>query len=235
MKKASIVLFMMILALSFCSKGKESPTPQVPVHEKNEPRAPQEAAGEVPLQIKAVTLNPEAPTILDDVTAVAELNDPDLENVNFQYQWFVNGREMPEISGDKLEKAHFKKGAWLYCRVKSSSGGIESEWFKSDIIRVHNSLPAFKLEPVGKFSVPGEFQYQAAASDPDGDILTYELLSPLDQGILLDSKTGLLTWNLDNKIIEKLGETIVISLSVGDNDAKPTTGSLTLRFQKKQQ
>jgi len=45
----------------------------------------------------------------------------------------------------------------------------------------------------------------------------------------------LLTWNLDNKIIEKLGETIVISLSVGDNDAQPTTGSLTLRFQKKQQ
>lgn len=70
------------------------------------------------------------------------------------------------------------------------------------------------MAPVGNFTVPGVFQYQIDANDPDKDILTYELIAPLDAGIELDKKSGLLTWNLDNKIIEKLGETIVISLSV---------------------
>ena len=64
-----------------------------------------------------------------------------------------DGRWPP--SGDKLEKAHFKKGAWIYCRVKAVYGSDESDWLKSDIVRVHNSLPAFKLEPVEKFSIPG--------------------------------------------------------------------------------
>ena len=81
--------------------------------------------------------------------------------------------------------------------------------------------------------MPGRFSCQFKASDIDNDELTYELISPLDVGIELDKKNGLLTWELDAATVEKLGETIDISLSVSDNDAQPTTGSITLRFQKK--
>jgi len=50
------------------------------------------------------------------------------------------------------------------------------------------------MAPVGNFTVPGVFQYQIDANDPDKDILTYELIAPLDAGIELDKKSGLLTW-----------------------------------------
>ncbi|MCX6554167.1 MAG: hypothetical protein NTZ12_04005 [Candidatus Aminicenantes bacterium] len=54
----------------------------------------------------------------------------------------------------------------------------------------------------------------------------------LPSGNFRKHQSGLLTWQIDDKTIERLGETIVISLSVGDNDGQPTTGTLTLRFQK---
>lgn len=231
-RKIGMAFFIMLLALAFCSKNKGVAPAGNRFHEANEPRAPQAAAEETPLQIMAVALSPEAPTVLDDITAVAELNDPDLENVNFQYQWYVNGQKNREIDGETLEKSFYKKGAWLYCRVKAVYGSDESAWLKSDIIRVHNSLPVFNLAPVGQFNIPGDFQYQAAANDADGDELTYEVLAPLDQGIEIDPRTGILTWKIDAETVKRLGESIEIKLTVSDGEGEKTSGSITLTLTK---
>jgi hypothetical protein len=157
------------------------------------------------------------------------------EGIEFEYRWLVNNQEAAEATGPILKSGNFRKHQWIICQARARAGGKVSDWLKSDWVRIANSPPQIETVAGGNFAVPGQFLYQVKASDVDNDELTYELISPLDVGIKLDKKSGLLTWNLDDKIVEKLGETIDISLSVSDNDAKPTTGSMTLHFQKKKQ
>jgi hypothetical protein len=87
-----------------------------------------------------------------------------------------------------------------------------------------------RLPPVENFPVPGEISLQAAASDADNDPLTYEVLAPLDQGIVIDPKTGLLTWKIDADTVGRLGESIEIKLAVSDGEGEKVTGTITLRF-----
>ena len=233
MRKAGTLFFIALLALSFCSKSKAGASGSSASRDgqaAGESRSGEGTAGGAAPRIKAVALSPEAPTVLDDVSAVPELEDPEAEGVDFNYQWFINGQESPDADGPVLDKSHYRKGAWLYCRVQSVYQGEESEWFKSDVIRVHNSLPALDLAPVGSFAIPGDFRYQAAASDPDNDELTYELLAPLDQGIAFDARTGALSWRLDAETVGRVGESVEIKIAVSDGEGEKVTGSVTLQF-----
>ncbi len=231
MRKAFVVLFMAMIALSFCSKKGEEKTPLAErrFHEANEPRPAPARSEDAPLWITAVRLSPEAPTVLDDITAVAELDDPALENVSFQYEWYANGQELDDVWGDKIEKGKLKRGSWVYCRMKAVLEDAESEWARSDLIQVLNTPPALQLGPLGEIQVPGDFQYRAAASDPDEDDLTFELPSPPDPGIAIDPKSGLITWALSEEVVKRLGEKVEIKIAVSDGEAK-AEGTITLQF-----
>jgi hypothetical protein len=167
-----------------------------------------------------------------DLSAEVDVMPPVPEGITFEYRWYVNNRQVADATGATLKSGNFRKHQWIICEARALAGGKKSDWLKSNWVRAADSPPQVEPVAVGTFNVPGKFRYQVTASDIDNDELTYELLSPLDMGIELDKKTGLLTWNLDNALVEKLGEAVEISLSVSDNDAKPTTGSITLRFQK---
>ena len=140
---------------------------------------------------------------------------------------------LADAGGPVLKSGNFRKHQWIICEARALAGGKSSVWLKSDWVRIADSPPQVESVAVGSFSIPGRFTYQISASDADNDELSYELVAPLDLGIELDKKTGLLTWDIDQAGAEKLGETLEISLSVSDNDAPPTTGSITLRFQKR--
>jgi hypothetical protein len=228
-----MALLAMLLALSFCSKKKEVVStdgkPQT-----NQSQSDRSATAQEPLRIKSVSLLPENPTSLDDVTAVPVLADSGLEKVGFQFKWYVSGQENQVEDGETLAHAYYRKGAWLYCMVRAVYENQESAWLKSDTIRVLNTLPVFNLAPVGNFRVPGDFQYQAAASDVDGDELTFEVLAPLDQGIVIDPRSGILNWKIDADAVKRLGERIEIKLAVSDGDGEKTSGSITLNLARTQ-
>jgi hypothetical protein len=227
---AIIVSLISLLALNFCGKSGEKPASKLPGHEKNEPMATVKKAAATPLLIRSVAFSPAAPTVLDDVAALTELVEAELPDVGFSYQWFVNGQEVADASGDLLSMSHFKKGAWIFCRVQAVAGTRQSVWFKSDIVRVLNTLPKLELPPLKKFSVPGELHYQPTASDPDADELTFEVLSPLDQGITIDPRTGALSWKLTEQTVKSLGESIEIKIAVSDGEGEKVTGTITLQL-----
>jgi hypothetical protein len=157
------------------------------------------------------------------------MEDPATEGASLLCQWFVNGRELDDVSLEKLEKIRIRKGDWVYCRVQATFEQADSDWTQSDTIRVLNTLPELRLGPVGEVKVPGDFQYQAAAGDADNDELTFALVSPADQGIVLDAKSGLLTWKLTAETVKALGEKVEIKLAVSDGEGK-AEGTITLNF-----
>jgi hypothetical protein len=128
--------------------------------------------------------------------------------VKYSYQWYVNDNAVPDGKTNILDRQYFKKGDAVYCRIKAVRGKIEAKPIDSDELNIGNSAPILNLLPVPSFDVPGEFRYTINAEDPDGDPLTYRLLAPLDQGIVLDRKTGVIKWYITEAPIsqDKQGE-----------------------------
>ena len=231
-RKILLMLLLAALTFSFCSQKTEEPADNGQNNIKTPARTRAIAAPKKIINIKKVSLIPAIPTVMDDMIAVPLLADPGLENVNFQYQWFVNNKEIPAASAALLEKVNFKKGAWLYCQVKAVSPAGESSWFKSEIIRVHNALPVLNLALVPAFSVPGIFRYKINASDPDNDDLMFQVTAPENEGISLEVESGLLTWKINRDTVKRLGEAIPIQFDVIDVDGGKASGSIILNIVK---
>ncbi|MFN0038823.1 MAG: tandem-95 repeat protein, partial [Burkholderiales bacterium] len=70
-----------------------------------------------------------------------------------------------------------------------------------------NTAPVFSSVPVTSTAAGSAYQYQAAATDPDGSAVTYVLLDG-PQGSTLNSATGLLTWSPTS--VSKAEQSIVL-------------------------
>jgi hypothetical protein len=168
--------------------------------------------------IAKVEIEPPEPTSIDDIKANAMLKDPTMKYVKFQYQWFVNGERVPGIEDPYLEKQHYKRGDIVYCRVKATRGIYESKIVKSQEVKIKNSMPLIISKPWGNVKPGDRFQYSINAQDPDGDTLTYRLVSPLDLGIKVDPKTGDIRWNIPQP------EPIAIDSDIEWKESRPGEG-----------
>jgi len=144
-----------------------------------------------------------------DITAIPSAVDYDGDTVRFTYKWSINGEELAEnaatLSGDKL-----KRGDRISLAVVPYDGNGEGKPFITKSITVPNAPPRFISTPPIEFS--GEmYSYQAQAEDPDGDPLSYTLVSGLP-GMNIDPKTGLVTLH----ITKEHAGTHQIEISVGD-------------------
>ncbi|PSF35821.1 hypothetical protein C7H19_15470 [Aphanothece hegewaldii CCALA 016] len=80
-------------------------------------------------------------------------------------------------------------------RVKDGRGGFALQTFSINVNSVNtppiftSTVPENTNAQVGKV-----FHYQAMALDPDGDTLTYSLVSGAPNGIAINAQTGLITW-----------------------------------------
>jgi hypothetical protein len=190
----------------------------------------QPVAGEISLRLSEIRLTPSPLTVAVDLNAEPVLIDPAAKMTAFEYRWFVDDQPVIEFTGPVLERSRFQKGQWIYCDVRAIDGELLGPWLHSKHVRVSNTPPQLESSPLADFSVPGDLSYHVSAHDIDGDVLSYELLSPLEQGIAIDSQTGLLTWKIDVATVEKLGETIEIQFTVKDNEGGATSGSITLHL-----
>jgi hypothetical protein len=199
--------------------------------DQNVASAAKASAGDL-LRINEVRLSAETLYANTDLKADVDVAPPVPDGVEFEFRWYVGNQQVADVKGDTLPGDSFRKKQWIICEARALAGDKVSTWLKSNWVRVADSPPRIEPLPPGTFNVPGRFSYQITASDIDNDELTYELLAPLDLGVELDKKTGLLTWKLDQALVERLGDSIEISFSVSDSDVPPATGSITLRFQK---
>jgi hypothetical protein len=182
------------------------------------------------LRLSSVSLSPANPTAATDLNAEAAVVPPVPDKISFQYRWFVNDQQVVAAADAVLPCGNFRKKQWVHCLAQAKTGEKTSDWLMSKRVRIANAPPQLAEAAASNFAVPGQFTFQISASDPDGDELTYELLSPLDQGIVADARTGVLKWTLDAATVNRLGEKIEITFAVSDGDQGKTSGAVTLNL-----
>lgn len=238
------LLFLISLSLFFCGSDEvdesfkvKNGNKQVPLSEINTPESTEKT-----LEITGVkfssTLN-----IENDIVAIPELSDKQAVK-NFRYRWFINDREIQGETGLTLSRDYLNENDWVFCLVSIREEGESYPEFKSKLVKVKGALPVVNLTMVEKFDSPGIFRYKINAEMPrtedeepeftEGDdpepegLVKFELISPLDKGIELNSLTGEIVWNITDQIIEELGDKVTIKFSVISPSGRKVNSSISL-------
>ncbi len=188
-------------------------------------------------QITQLTIEPSEAYSVDSLRAVPVLKRP-VKTVSVQYKWYVDGDLVPGEETNLLPYTYFKRGDKVYCRAIATQEKYQSEEMESPTIEIKNSNPVIDLISAGSFAVPGHFQYQITASDPDGDTLNYQLVSPLNLGIIVNERTGVLEWDIpaprhsESANSFSSSTNVDIVFQVRDSGGATTSASLSLNLSK---
>ena len=146
-----------------------------------------------PPVLLGVLLEPQGQiTTQHDVTAIPRANDPDGDELEYEFEWWVNGRRV-DLDEAVLPTRHFRRGDRVELAVVASDGTAETDPLRSHPIEVLNAPPRIASEPPG-LDESGAFRYQATAEDPDGDRQLRYRLAEAPSGMRVTPLDGLLTW-----------------------------------------
>lgn len=108
-------------------------------------------------------------------------------------------------------------------KVADANGGSATQSYTLTVALPANHAPSFDTDPVTVVTLGQRYQYDARASDPDGDALTYTLLdAPL--GMAVDTVTGTIVWQ---PRADQVGEHAV-RLQASDSRGAVATQSFTV-------
>jgi hypothetical protein len=177
--------------------------------------------GNSPPSVLSVPFSPNDIHTGVDITVNPEGYDPDGDTVGFNYKWSVNGDEIaddsPILTGD-----HFKRGDKVALTVVPYDSEGTGTPFASQNIVIPNGAPRILSSPPQRVQ-GGVYTYRVVADDPDGDPLTYSLVTSPD-GMTIDSRTGEIKW----PITEKSSGDHIIEVVVQDPGGMKTTQKYTV-------
>jgi len=244
-------LFLASLTLVFCSNGdvdeslkvKKRRTKSVPLSEVKA-----EKTGKSILKITDIIFD-KLVDVENDISAVPVLSDKDASS-QFIFSWFVNDKEIPGEKETLLSREYFRENDWVYCRVKIDDPKVSFPEFLSKRIRIKGPLPELNLEPPEEFKPPGIFRYKINAKMPDVEnfepnyddedeidpekSVKFELISPVDKGIIINPLTGEITWNITKELLSELGEKIKIKFSVISPSGRKISSSISLTLKERE-
>lgn len=120
--------------------------------------------------------------------------DPDDDAVQFSYQWFRNGKELPGAQTAAWDTKEFRRKDTLRVHVTASDGKAARDPVAGVLVTIENAAPRITSIPPATIS-DGEYIYQVTATDADEDRVIYELKQGAP-GMTIDATTGKLTWKL---------------------------------------
>lgn len=177
--------------------------------------------GNSPPSVLSVPFSPEDIHAGVDITVKPVGYDPDGDNVGFNYKWSVNGNEVAEDS-PILTGDHFKRGDKVALTVIPYDGEGTGTPFASQNIVIPNGAPRILSSPPHDIT-RDTYTYHVVADDPDGDPITFSLVSAPD-GMTIDSRTGEIKW----PITEKSSGDYVVEIAAQDPGGMKTTQKYTL-------
>ncbi len=107
----------------------------------------------------------------------------------------------------------------VFARVTDAYGASDIQIFAIDVVEgVANRPPVFTSTPVVDAYIGEDavYLYQSTAVDPDGNTLTYTVVDGPDGLGILDSSTGLVTW--ENVSADLVNQLVDVTLQVSDGN-----------------
>lgn len=130
-----------------------------------------------PPKLTRVSLLPDTSADASALRAIVECADQDGDVPTFDYRWFRDGEPVAGASGATLPLAGLKRGDRVVVEVVARDETSASVPLRNDPYTFSNQPPRFTSQPAAPRASDKAFQYQAAATDLDGDPLRYELVS----------------------------------------------------------
>jgi hypothetical protein len=131
-----------------------------------------------------------------DITVIPVAEDADGDEVDFTYQWLINGDADPLLSEATLPANSFTKGDTIQVQIVPNDFFDDGMVYESYAQRVPNAAPSITSEPPQGISSL-DYRYQVVANDPDDNQLAYSL-NDAPEGMLIDENSGLIEWSLVN-------------------------------------
>lgn len=210
------------------SKGEPKVQKNIEGEASNTSQSPTRAGKNHPPEITSINIvyvsdnNPRG-----GLRAVAKGKDLDGDDISFRYQWKRNGEKITGAVGEVLEwQNDFKKGDKISVEVIPYDGKDEGIWRVEGEFTIPNSPPRITSEPEAKME-GGKFRYAVKAEDPDEDPIEFTL-KDAPKGMSIDPKTGLITWDFDEK---DAGE-YKIEVVASDPEGAKSSQMLTLTIPK---
>ncbi|MBF0509716.1 MAG: hypothetical protein HQK57_12435 [Deltaproteobacteria bacterium] len=166
----------------------------------------------VVLEIRIEPMEVYAGTELTARVGAQQSQDSTARAITYRYQWYKNGQPVPGGDSAILSGSNFKRGDKIKVRVWVDDGVNKSEPAETSDVTVLNSNPEIASAP--RFDQQGDrFVYRLETKDPDGDAITYKLLSPEPgayPSLSFDGQQGVLSYT------PIIGKTAVVRIRAED-------------------
>ena len=152
--------------------------------------------GNTPPVVKWVGIGPAPPTSTAELKAVASGKDLDNDAVTYTYQWLVNGETVVGPEGPSLANRYFRRGDKVQVAATAFDGTDWGHPNTSIPVIIQNSPPMIVSKLPAQLEGGATYRYETKAEDVDGDTLSYSLQGKPPEGMVIDSKTGVVEWQV---------------------------------------
>jgi len=176
-------------------------------------------------RIVDISSSPEEIFTGDEVTVTPVAEDDDGDDVDFTYQWLINGEPILQFTDATLPAGAFTKGDSIQVQIIPNDFYQDGPTYTSYATVVSNAPPVVTSQPPqGIESL--HYEYLVVASDPDDSSFSYRLEEAPD-GMTIDENSGLIEWDLTDATPGDHSIAIIVSDPDGAEAAQEYT--LTLK------
>jgi hypothetical protein len=131
----------------------------------------------------------------DTIVAVVDGTDPDGDQLDYHYEWRVDGQPHPQARDDShFDTTGLARGQRVSVRVWASDGQDASDVADGPSLQLGNSAPTITSLPPAGMGADGAYHYALEVRDPDGDRNLRFSLGEAPEGAHIDPVLGELTW-----------------------------------------
>ena len=152
--------------------------------------------GNTPPAVEWVAIGPAPPTSTAELKAVASGKDLDNDPMTFGYEWIVNGETVVGPEGPSLPNRYFRRGDEVQVAATAFDGTDWGQPNTSIEVTIQNSPPMIVSKPPAQLEEGAMYRYEIKAEDMDGDTLSYSLQGKPPEGMVIDSQTGVVEWQV---------------------------------------
>jgi len=152
--------------------------------------------GNTPPVVEWVAIGPAPPTSTAELKAVASGKDLDNDAMTYTYEWIVNGETVVGPEGPTMANRYLRRGDEVQVAATAFDGTDWGQPNTSIPVVIQNSPPMIVSKPPAQLEEGATYRYEIKAEDVDGDTLSYSLQGEPPEGMMIDSKTGVLKWQV---------------------------------------